>query len=116
MNLLQKAAAIVLGLGVLGAATPVFANPDIATTVRSGKVSKQTCMTGAKNGVQKLNMENIKSDEGSVSGDYEDYSILILCSTPKGADGLMVQTIVVAGPAGSKTETVREQLKQAIDE
>ena len=116
MNLLHKASAIVLGLGVLGAATPVFANPDIATSVRSGKVSSETCMSGAKSGAQKLNLENYKADSGSVSGDYQEYSILVLCSSPKSAPGLTIQTIVIAGPPGSKTEEIREQLKRAIDE
>ncbi len=116
MNLFHKASAIVVGLGVLGAAAPVLANPDIATSVRSGKVSSQVCMSGAKSGAQKLKLENFKADSGSISGDYKEYSILVLCSSPKSAPGLTIQTIVVAGPAGSKTEEVREQLKRAIDE
>ena len=115
MNLLYKVSALTLGLGVLGATTPAFANPDIATVVRSGQISLQSCVTGAKKGADKLNFENIKADSDSVSGDYQEYSVLILCNPIKGTE-VMTQTIIVAGPPNSKTAAIRQQIKQAIDE
>lgn len=94
--------------------TPVNANPGISLTQRDGRVDMQTCLDRSKRALQILRFTDIRSGTTHVEGNLRDYAVLITCYEVASAQGVTVQSIVIAGPNSQDARDLGGQLLETM--
>jgi hypothetical protein len=112
MNFLQKSIAIAVSTCPMMLALPALAGaPAISLAQRTSAETVEQCVASSTQAMQKIKIQEMKSDSESVRGFIGDASVMIFCNEEKMG---LVQTIVVAGSDLEASDQIVEDLKRAL--
>jgi len=117
MKLTHQVMTVVLGMGMLGWTTPVWAgNPALAVLQRNVKESVDACVDQASKAMHQEKLDGVQVIGQQVSGMIKDYAIAIFCYPVKASGDLVVLSIVVAGPSADRASQLRDALQKSLDQ